>query len=158
MTLRLVEGVEIARLARAHGDVESPAVAVVCDTLDDVRELAARASEVAHSVRAVLASYIPGLLVALFSASGIAALRLDGPAAKLLKGQKAIVLPPPSQWVEGQPTTVLAGGARLAVTWLARGTERAWATGRAPLPLPNGAPASRLQATVRGKALNSSSD
>ena len=68
-------------------------VAVVCTSLDEVRELAARAPEIAHSVRAVLAAYIPSSLVALLSAVGIAAIRLDPAAAKVLKGQKTIVLP-----------------------------------------------------------------
>jgi aconitate hydratase len=127
-TLELLEGAELAGAlpAAVHG---SGGVAVVCSTLDEVRDLAARATEVSSAVRAVLAPYIPSGLVALFSAAGIAAIRLDAAAAKRLKGQKTIALPAPAQWAERQPTTVSAGAAELPMTWLATGTERAWATG-----------------------------
>jgi aconitate hydratase len=104
-------------------------VAVVCATLDEVRDLATRAPEVAHAVRAVLAAYIPGALVSLLSAAGIVAIRLDPAAAKGLKGQKMIALPPPGQWAERQATAVNVGGSKLPLTWLASGAERAWATG-----------------------------
>jgi aconitate hydratase len=106
-----------------------PGLAVVCGTLDEVRDLASRAQEIAHSVRAVLAPYIPGSLVALLSAVGIAALRVDASALSALVGQKTIVLPPPAQWPERQATTVAAGSAKVPVTWLALADERAWATG-----------------------------
>jgi hypothetical protein len=82
-------------------------------------------------VRAVLAAYIPASLVALFSAAGIAAIRLEDAAAEKLEGQKTIVLPAPAQWAEGQATTVTAGAVKLPLTWLALGPERAWATGAA---------------------------
>ena len=82
-------------------------------------------------MRAVVATYIPSGLVALLSAAGIAALRVDGAAAKKLEGQKSIALPAPGQWPEREATTVTAGVAKLAVTWLAVGAERGWATGAA---------------------------
>jgi aconitate hydratase len=124
-TLELVD-----RAAFAQGDANGhTGVAVVCATLDEVRDLAGRATEIAQSVRAVLAPYIPSSLVGLLSAVGIAALRLDAAAAKALKGQKTIVLPPPSQWSERQATTITVGAAKLPLTWLALGAERAWATG-----------------------------
>jgi aconitate hydratase len=104
-------------------------MAVVCGTLDEVRELAARAATIAPAVRAVLAPYIPASLVTLFSAVGIAAIRLEDAAARKLEGQKTIVLPAPSQWAEREATTVTAGGVKLPLTWLALGSERAWATG-----------------------------
>jgi aconitate hydratase len=111
-------------------------VAVVCGTLDEVRDLANRAPEIAHGVRAVLAPYIPSSLVALLSAAGIAALRLEPLAVKGIKGQKTIVLPPPSQWPEGQSTPVAVGSGKLPLTWLAHGDERAWAMGAAKPPVP----------------------
>ena len=104
-------------------------VAALCATLDEVRDLAARAPEIAHSVRAVLAPFIPSGLVTLLSAAGIMALRVDAAAAKKLEGQKTILLPAPSQWAERESTTVSAGPAKLPVTWLALGAERSWATG-----------------------------
>jgi aconitate hydratase len=104
-------------------------VAVVCGTLDEVRDLASRAPEIAQSVRAVLAPYIPASLVALLSAVGIAPLRIDASAVQGLLGQKTIVLPPPAQWPERQATTVLAGSAKIPVTWLEFADEWAAATG-----------------------------
>jgi aconitate hydratase len=70
--------------------------------------------------------------VALLSAAGIAAIRLDDAAVKGLKGQRTIALPAPSTWPERQATTVTVGAVRLPLTWLALGAERAWATGVAP--------------------------
>jgi aconitate hydratase len=106
-------------------------VAVVCSSLDEVRDVAERAPEIARSVRAVLAPYIPSALVALLSAAGIAALRLDAAHAKSLKGQRSIALPAPSQWAEHGATPVQVGAAKLPMTWLAQAHERAWATGDA---------------------------
>jgi aconitate hydratase len=133
-TLELVEGAVFAEPAARSTNGQS-GVAVVCTTLDEVRYLATRATEVGHAVRAVLAPYIPSALVALLSAAGIAAIRLDAAAAKGLKGQKTIALPAPSQWRERQATTVSVGASTLPLTWLALGSERTWATGAAKSPL-----------------------
>jgi aconitate hydratase len=132
-TLELVRSASLDRpgVASSNGanGSGSTGVAVVCETLDEVRDLAARAPEIAHTVRAVLATFIPSGLVSLLSAAGIAALRVDASAAKKLEGQKTIALPAPSQWAERETTTVSAGAAKIPVTWLALGAERAWATG-----------------------------
>jgi aconitate hydratase len=101
-----------------------------------VRDVAAPATEISHAVRAVLAPYIPSGLVALLSAAGIAAIRLDPAAAKRIKGQKTIALPAPAQWAERQATTVSVGATKLPLTWLALGAERAWATGAPKAPAP----------------------
>jgi aconitate hydratase len=134
-TLELVDGSEFVAAAGVSTNGRG-AVAVVCATLDEVRDLASRATEVSHAVRAVLAPYIPSGLVALLSAAGIAAIRLDPAAAKRLKGQKTIALPAPAQWAERQATTVSVGATKLPLTWLALGAERAWATGAAKVPAP----------------------
>jgi len=123
---------ESAPSARAQGPDAANGgsrVAVLCATLDEVRDLADRAFEVAPAVGAVLAAYIPSPLVALLSAAGIAAIRLDAASAKGLKGQRTLALPAPSQWPETAAATVAVGPAKLPLTWLARGAERAWATG-----------------------------
>jgi aconitate hydratase len=114
-------------------------MAVVCATLDEVRDLAARAQSLAPTVRAVLAVYIPSSLVALLSAAGIAALRIDAATVDKLEGQKSIALPAPGQWAERAPTTVAVGAAKLPFTWLALGAERAWATGATAAPPPGAA-------------------
>jgi aconitate hydratase len=124
LTLDLVDGGKLSGQANGRAGV-----AAVCATLDEVRGLAGRAPEIAHAVRAVIAPYIPSNLVALLSASGIAAIRVDAGSAKKLEGQKTIALPAPSQWAEGEATTVTVGTATLPLTWLALGAERAWATG-----------------------------
>jgi len=125
-TLQLVDSVGLGGQAATNGH---GAVAVVCSSLDEVRDLAARAPEIAHTVRAVLAPYIPSGLVALLSGAGVAAIRIDSAVAKRLKGQKSIALPAPSQWAERKPTSVNVGATQLPLTWLALGAERAWATG-----------------------------
>jgi len=139
-TLEIVDG---AQLDERIGGGERAGVAAVCATLDEVRGIAARAPQLAHSVRAVLATYIPSSLVAILSAAGIAALRVDGATAKRLEGQRSIALPAPSQWAERDSTTVTAGGAKLPVTWLALGAERTWATGGARAATPGIARAAR---------------
>jgi len=135
LTLDLVEGVSYADVGPLREGTPTngqSGVAIVCATLDEVRGLCARASDISPSVRAVLAPYIPAPLVAIFSAAGIAAIRLDEAASRGIKGHRTIALPAPSQWPEGRAATVNVGGAKLPLTWLALGTERLWATGGAP--------------------------
>ncbi len=121
VTLDLVEGP--VHVANGAGSV-----AVVCSTLEEVRELAARATEIATSVRAIVAPFIPSSSVALFSGLGIAALRIDPNAAKGLKGVRQIALPEPSKWAEKGPTVVALGAQKVPLTWLAMGSERVWAS------------------------------
>lgn len=125
-TLELIDGGALGAHLATNGQ---SGIAAVCGTLDEVRDSAARAPEIAHSVRAVLAPFIPSALVSLLSAAGIAALRVEASAAKQLEGQTTIALPPPSQWAEREAMSVTAGSAKVPVTWLARGPERSWATG-----------------------------
>lgn len=125
-TLDVIEGP--GRLGAGKPAPAANGIAVVCTTLDEVREVAARATELAPSVRAVLAPFIPSGAVALFSGLGIAALRFDAAGAKGLKGAKSIVLPAPAQWSEKEPTVVALGVQKVPLTWLARGPERAWAS------------------------------
>jgi aconitate hydratase len=134
LDLELVEGAANCRFISHRGSKQENGqaeIAILCATLDEVRVLCALAPDIAGPVRAVIAPYIPAPLVAILSAAGIAAIRLDATAAKGLKGQRAIILPPPSQWPEGQPATVRVGPLRLLLTWLALGTERAWVMGGA---------------------------
>src|SRR5688572_28800 len=96
-TLDVVEG-PIQLGARSETNGNTTGVVVVCQTLDEVRELAARAADIATNVRAIVAPFIPSSAVALFSGVGIAALRVDAAGAKKLEGQKSIALPAPAQW------------------------------------------------------------
>jgi aconitate hydratase len=132
-TLEIVEGAafdeqKVKQSARvgAAGTNGHGHFAVVCGTLDEVRQLALWAVDVAPSVRAVLAPFIPSGLVAVFSGAGIAAIQVDATAAKGLRGQKSLVLPAPGQWAEGDATNVSLGGGKVAMKWLALGAERAW--------------------------------
>src|SRR5579859_3994624 len=63
LTLELVDGAKVG----GEGEQGREAVAAVCATLDEVRDLTARAPEIAHAVRAVIAPYIPSALVTLRS-------------------------------------------------------------------------------------------
>ena len=118
-------------------------LAVVCNTLDEVREVAARAVELAPHVRAVLAPFIPSGAVSLFSGVGIAALRFDAAGAKGLKGQRTVALPPPAQWAENEPTVVTFGSQKVSLTWLALGPERSWVSAGTSRPAPAAPPRSR---------------
>ncbi len=133
ITLDLVDAATFVGAPNGKGHAAAQ-VAVVCASLDEVRQLAARAVDVASMVRAVIAAYIPSGTVALLSAAGIAAIRADGAAIKSLKGQRSLALPAPAQWSEKQATTVgggASGSARVALTWLALGAERHWVTSSA---------------------------
>jgi aconitate hydratase len=101
-------------------------LAVLCGTLEEVRRLALYGSDLTPHVRAVLAPFIPSGLVAIFSGVGVAAIQLEASAVRGLRGQKTIVLPPPSQWAERQATSVPLGTGKVSLTWLALGAERAW--------------------------------
>jgi aconitate hydratase len=120
-------------------------VAVVCTTLDEVRQLAAGVPEVSVHVRAVIAPFIPSGLVSLLSAAGIAALELDAGAVKGLREHKSIVLPAPARWAAGNKATpVPLGTAKVSLTWLASATERDWAG------LGTARPAAREAKSARG--------
>ena len=123
-TLEVVEPSHLANGALEAGK----ALAVVCSSLDEVRDVAARAPELAVNLRAVVAPFIPSGAVTLFSGLGIAALRVDPAHAKGLKGQRTLALPAPAQFAEKEPTVVTLGSAKVALTWLALGPERAWAS------------------------------
>jgi aconitate hydratase len=122
--LELVEG----PLHLTNGAERASGVVVVCSTLDEVRELTARATEIATNVRAIVAPFIPSSSVALFSGLGIAALRVDAAAAKGFKGQRTIALPEPAKWPEKGPAVITLGTQKVSLTWLALGAERAWAS------------------------------
>jgi aconitate hydratase len=113
---------------RAAAAPSGNGVAVVCSTLDEVREVAARATELASSVRAIVAPFIPSSAVALFSGLGIAALKIDAAGAKGLKGQRTLTLPEAAKWSEKGPTVVTLGSQKVPLTWLALGSERTWAS------------------------------
>lgn len=124
-TLEVLDGNAVPALS---GDA---AYAVVCTTLDEVRELTQRATEISTHVRAVVAPFIPSSDVALFSGLGIAAIKIDAAAAssvKTTKGPRQLALPEPGKWAEKGPTQVAFGSQKLALTWLALGSERTWAT------------------------------
>jgi aconitate hydratase len=102
--------------------------ALVLDTLDDVRWVARRASELCPTVRAVIAPHIPSGVVALLAGTGILALRAAPDTIRVLQGQASVGLPAPSEWNGGRTFSVSAGGKALELTWLALGPERGWTT------------------------------
>lgn len=135
LTLDMIEGPR--NLADGNGTIATHnPIALLCTTLDEVREVAARAVDLAPFVRAVLAPFIPSATVSLLSGVGIAALQLDANGAKGLKGQLTITLPAPRSFGENEPTAVTLGSQKVMLTWLALGPERAWATAGTSRPAP----------------------
>ncbi|HEX6274474.1 MAG TPA: aconitase family protein [Polyangiaceae bacterium] len=102
--------------------------ALVLDTLDDVRWVARRASELCSMVRVVIAPHIPSGVVALLAGTGILALRAELETIRMLQAQPSVGLPAPSEWNGGRTFSVSAGGKALELTWLALGAERTWTT------------------------------
>jgi aconitate hydratase len=131
-TAELIDAPAVAAL---NGHANGRSLAVVCKSLDEVRQVAVRAPELAETVRAVLASFIPSGLVAFFSGLGIAAIQLDAASTNGLEGA-TISLPAPQQWDDKHPTSVQLGGASVPMRWLALGAERAWASAGTARPQP----------------------
>jgi aconitate hydratase len=102
--------------------------ALVLDTLDDVRWVARRATELCPTVRAVIAPHIPSGVVALLAGTGILALRAPPDAIRVLQGQPSVGFAAPSEWNGGRTFAVSAGGKAVELTWLALGPERSWTT------------------------------
>ncbi|MCL2779560.1 MAG: aconitase family protein [Polyangiaceae bacterium] len=134
-TLDLIEGTGSTGSTGSTG-LGSAGFAIVCSTLDEVRELAGRAVELAPRLRAVLAPFIPSGSVSLFSGVGIAALRFEAASIKGSKGPRTLVLPPPAQWSEQEPIEITIGAQKVSLKWLARGQERAWAAAGTARPVP----------------------
>ncbi len=123
-------------------------VAVVCATLDEVRTVVSRVThDATHAgVGAVIAPFIPSGVVALLSGLGVVAIEIEAAAAKALregKPGKSIVLPAPNEWGERETTSIMVGGAKLPLTWLALGVERAWAVAGTAAPRDTAKPARR---------------
>lgn len=121
------QGAETLPLVVRRDRPERPS-ALVLDTLDDVRWIARRASELCPTVRAVIAPHIPSGVVALLAGTGILALRAAPDTIRVLQGQASVGLPAPSEWNGGRTFSVSAGGKALELTWLALGPERGWTT------------------------------
>jgi aconitate hydratase len=152
-TLELVNGSALVELERrmSHGGPNGHAGwAVVCSTLDEVRGLSSMTPEASQHVRAVLAPYIPRSLVSLFSAAGIAALRIESEDTLGLMNERTISLPPPSHWAGRTAAEVSLGAGQLPLTWLAIGLEREWATGAPPPPANRANAASKRGAGTAG--------
>ncbi len=110
LTLDLVEGP--SKLIHGKGSVapQGNPIALVCLTLEEVREVTARAVELAPGVRAVLAPFLPSGAVAVFSGLGIAALQVDAEAAKVLKEHRTLALPASTAFVGRTPVSCSVSG------------------------------------------------
>lgn len=99
--------------------------ALVLSTLDEVRQVAARAGADGN-VKAVIAPFIPSGLVPLFAGAGILALGADSTVLTSLKGQKALTLPPLNTVTDGVIVGTTLSKTRVTFSWLAIGIERSW--------------------------------
>ncbi len=98
-------------------------VALVLSTLDEVRAVAERATDLS-AVRAVVAPFVPSTAVSAFASEGIATFLVGAEALGSIKGQKSLELPAPAQW--GDRVAAVFDGERVEVAWLATGMERSW--------------------------------
>jgi aconitate hydratase len=102
---------------------ETGAFAVLCATLDELREAAARAPS-APGLRAVLAPMLPPATVTFLSGLGVLALRHAPEHGKALGSARSLALPAPSAW--GPSQIVAAAGVKVPLAWPALAGERAW--------------------------------
>ncbi|WP_437803466.1 aconitase family protein [Sorangium sp. So ce693] len=98
-------------------------VALVLSTLDEVRAVAERATDLS-TVRAVVAPFVPSTAVSAFASEGIATFLVGTEALGSIKEQKSVELPAPAQW--GDRVAAIFGSERVEVAWLATGMERSW--------------------------------
>lgn len=102
-------------------------------TLEDVRGLAARATEL-EGLRVLIATFIPSGASNSLAGLGIATFTVDEVGFEALRGQRSLSLPPPAQWAE--PVVVTAGKAKVTLTWTAVGAERNWVVAGTSRPAP----------------------
>ncbi|WP_437760482.1 aconitase family protein [Sorangium sp. So ce1389] len=117
--------VEAAPAAADEKAQAAPAggVALVLSTLDEVRAVAERATDLS-AVRAVVAPFVPSTAVSAFASEGIATFLVGAEALGSIKDQKSVELPAPAQW--GDRVAAVFGSERVEVAWLATGMERSW--------------------------------
>ncbi len=101
----------------------SAGLALLLSTLDEVRAMSQRASEIA-GLRVVIAPFLPSTVVSALASEGVAAFAIDAAAIEGLKDQKSLSLPAPTQW--GDAVQASAGKSKVELRWLAIGVERAW--------------------------------
>ena len=106
--------------------------AALCLTSNEVRQVAGRSARLVASakLRAVLAVNLPLGLVSQLAGHGVVVLKIDEAGYKALRGAKEVQVPAPAA-LAAPGATVLAGKAKVAVTWVAHPVERAWVTGGA---------------------------
>ncbi|AUX23155.1 3-isopropylmalate dehydratase large subunit [Sorangium cellulosum] len=113
---------EKAQAAPAEGKATG-GLALVLSTLDEVRAVAERATDL-QAVRAVVAPFVPSTAVSAFASEGIATFLVGADALGSIKEQKSVELPAPAQW--GDRVAAVFGSERVEVAWLATGLERSW--------------------------------
>jgi aconitate hydratase len=148
-------------------------VAVVCRSLDEVRDVVGRAAHAVarrFAIRAVIAPFIPSGTVSVLRALGIAALGVEESDIATLSACGAFTLPPPPSGAvaEAAPrgdvsadaeaandpprpeprdaaaVVIALGHASVTLHWLARGVERTWAReGGVSVSTPSAARAAR---------------
>ena len=129
LTLTVLEGVPsalsgaITAPARPAEEGSPDGIALVLSSLDEVRAVSERASELS-GVRAIVAPFVPSGAVALLAGEGIAVFSIDAGSLEALRGQKSFALPPPDKW--GDTVQAAVGTSKIDVAWLAMGAERAW--------------------------------
>jgi aconitate hydratase len=101
----------------------SAGLALLLSTLDEVRDIAQRASEIA-GLRVVIAAFLPSNVVSALASEGVAAFAIEASAIEGLKDQKTLSLPAPGQW--GDAVQASAGKTKVELRWLAIGVERGW--------------------------------
>jgi aconitate hydratase len=106
-------------------------IALVLPTLEDIRAFAGRASEL-PGVRAIVGTFIPSGIAHTLAGFGVAVFTIDDLAG--FEGVKSLALPAPSTWGEG--VAVVAGKAKLTLTWTAIGNERPWMLAGTSRPAP----------------------
>lgn len=114
----------------------SRGIAILCRSLDEVRQVTLRAATqpapaTGPMLRAVVAPHIPGEMVSLLAALGVASLAGDVQGLKIAKGEG---LPLPASAPEATEGGVSLG--KTPLRWLHRGREQTWLAAGSARPTP----------------------
>ncbi len=112
------------------GEIAQGPWAAVCSNIGEIRQVAGRSARLVavSRLRSVIAVHFPLGLLSQLAGHGILCLKVDEAGLKAIAASKEVQLPPPAA-LSAAGATVVAGKAKVAITWLALPTERAWIAG-----------------------------
>ncbi len=118
--LRVIEGVP------KSGVLGQGPVALVLSSLEDVQKIVSSSLGLLGTVRALVAPFVPSMMVSQLCGLGIAVFAISAEQATILGKEPTITLPAPSDWHQANGFVVQTSQGPVTLTWLAKDIERTW--------------------------------